>query len=113
VIRYTLDHWHVLTATSPTGSASAWTKTDIDGSTAIDSIRCASTTQCVADDNDGNVLTSTNPTGGSGAWTTSDIDGSTSMGAVSCPSTSLCIVGDDGNVFTATSPPAAQDRGQR
>ena len=96
---------NVVTSTNPTGGATAWTVTHVDGSNGLDSVSCPSSGLCVAVDDAGNVVTSTNPTGGASAWTVTHVDGSRDLNSVSCPSSSLCVTVDDaGDVVTSTNP---------
>jgi hypothetical protein len=93
----------IATSTNPTGGASAWTLSTIDGTNSLEGVSCPSTSMCVAVDESGNVLTSTNPTGGASAWTAANVDGTNSLTAVSCPSEALCIAVDSkGNVLVGT-----------
>jgi hypothetical protein len=74
-----VDYWgNVVTATDPTGGASAWTVAPVDPNgpalgfvdqPSLTGVSCPSVSLCVAVDRAGNVLTSANPTGGSSAWT--------------------------------------------
>jgi hypothetical protein len=96
---------NLLTSTNPTGGASAWTATKIQGANDVQAMSCPSTNLCIGADNISNLLTSTNPTGGGSAWTaTKTTTGSVVIG-VSCPSTSLCVAADTaGNVLTSSNP---------
>lgn len=95
----------VVTSTNPTGSSTAWTTTNIDGSEAIFGVSCPTTTFCAAGDDAGDVLTSTNPTGGTGSWSSMHIDGDAFINGISCPSPSFCVAVDDsGNVLVSTNP---------
>jgi RHS repeat-associated protein len=78
----------------------------IDGSNALDSISCASSTSCSAVDESGNVVTYD----GSGWSPASDIDGSIPIYGVSCSSTTRCTAVDaEGVALTRTfSPSTAQ-----
>jgi streptogramin lyase len=103
------NNGYVRVATSASQvESSSWTSTDIDGSTALNGIACASSgTPCVAVDSNGNVLNLS--ISGTGAVTVSknDIDGTTSLASVSCIDTLTCATVDSaGNVFTS------QNRGE-
>ncbi len=50
---------YVMASSNPTGDASAWTSTNIDGTREIYGISCPSSTFCAAVDAHGNVMTST------------------------------------------------------
>jgi hypothetical protein len=67
---------NVLTSTTTTGGASAWTVTSVDDNASLTGISCPSSSLCVAVDNYGDVVTSTNPTGGASAWTLTNVDAS-------------------------------------
>jgi putative hemolysin len=104
---------NLVTATNPTGPASAWTTTDGGGAVQITDVDCISATQCVAIDNNADVLTSTDPTGGPSAWTFTNmlpfpqVDETEANGTfgVSCPSTTFCaIAGAKGQIFTSADP---------
>ena len=69
------DDGDVVTSTDPTGGASAWTVTNVDGAKFIMDVSCPSAGLCVGVDNDGDVVTSTDPTGGASAWTVTSVDG--------------------------------------
>src|SRR5438445_10673591 len=60
---------NVVTSSNPTGGATAWRVTNVDGSNALTGVSCPSSVFCVAVDGSGNVATSSNPTGGAAAWT--------------------------------------------
>jgi hypothetical protein len=95
---------NLLSTSNPSGDASAWTATNITG-TSLYGISCPSSSLCVAVDYAGHVLTSSNPAGGSSAWSDAQIDGTTAINAVSCPTTSLCVASDDaGDVLVSTNP---------
>src|SRR5207342_832113 len=86
------DEGNVVTSTSPTGGAGAWTVTGVDGSNEFVGVSCPSTSLCVAADFDGNIVTSTDPTGGASKWTVTAVDfvvtnESNLPSALSCPST--------------------------
>src|SRR6266480_4829793 len=88
------------------GRTGAWSSASVDAH-ALTGVSCASSTLCVAVDDEGGVLSSTDPTGGSDAWTLSPVDGSAVLVGVSCPSESLCVAIDaSGNVLTSTTPTA-------
>jgi hypothetical protein len=91
---------NVLVSINPTGAASSWTSTDIDGAKTIEAISCIpSTSVCVATDSTGDYLYSTdNGSTWSGAI---NIDASHALEAVSCLSTSFCEASDnDGDVVS-------------
>jgi hypothetical protein len=83
----------IVTTTDPTGGASAWTVTDIDGSTGLNSVSCPSNGFCAISDTDGNVLTSSDPTGDASAWQTRFVDDH-EIPSLSCPSVGLCAAVD-------------------
>jgi len=58
---------NVLTSTNPAGGASAWQKTNIDGTTPLTDVECQEG-GCIAVDGLGNVLISSSPTGGASTW---------------------------------------------
>ena len=94
----------IMTSTTPTGGAQAWSLTDAESGTVIDDVSCPSIALCVAVDSDGSVLVSTTPTTPS-SWTTARIDGGRSLEAISCPSTKLCVAVDNsGNAMASTKP---------
>ena len=116
---------NVVSSTSPTGSASAWTIAHVDPTSSsgciigschgLTGVSCASATLCVAVDDQGNVITSSSPMGGPSAWKPVNIDSKSAgcgysgncygLTGVSCPSASLCVAVDAvGNVFTSTNP---------
>jgi len=107
----------IYTATNPTGDASAWAVTDLDGSgpnTHLYGISCPSAAFCVAvgDNGDGIrpelsdqalLASSTGPL--SGAWSVMPMPGRQSLFGISCPSPSLCVSGDTlGNLLVSTNP---------
>ena len=55
---------NVVTSTHPTGGASAWTVTHVDGSNHLYGVSCPSSGLCVAVDLAANVVISTDPTAG-------------------------------------------------
>ncbi len=93
----------ILTSTDPSGGASAWNESDVDGDIGLDAVSCPSTSLCVADDASGNILTSTDPgTSGVGSWAIAPV-GWTGM-SISCESMTLCLAGDEsGNIYESSS----------
>lgn len=91
----------IYASTNPTGSAEAWSVTDLDGSgpsTHLYGISCPTTSFCAASAGKGRVVTSTNPTGGASAWSIAQLEVPLELRAISCASPSLCVaVGDDGD----------------
>jgi RHS repeat-associated protein len=89
---YTGDGLEAASKTPGWGAA-----TNIDGTTAINSVSCAATTFCVAIDASGNAF---NYNGTS--WSTANsIDGTNVLNSVSCATTSFCAAVDsNGNVLT-------------
>src|SRR5207244_1053640 len=93
--------------TNPTGGASAWKVTPVDGTNTLNGVSCASTSLCVAVDDPGNAVTSTNPTGGASAGDATNVDSPNRLNGVSCATPSLCVAVDDlGNAVVGTGPPA-------
>jgi hypothetical protein len=94
----------VMTTTEPTGGASAWTPSKVDGPTSDRSaVSCPSTALCVVAHGD-DILVSTDPTGGASAWTVTTVDVN-GLSGVSCPTATLCVAVDrSGNVLTSTDP---------
>jgi hypothetical protein len=90
----------IYTATNPTGEASAWTVTDLDGSgpnTHLYGISCPTVSFCAASAGGAKVVTTTNPTGGAAAWTKTQLRGPMELRGISCASAAFCVaVGDDG-----------------
>ena len=103
---------NVVTSANPTGGATAWTQTHVDGSNYLTGVSCPSSSLCVAVDTFGNVVTSTNPTGGVAAWMvtkkgqlSSSPYSQNGLSSISCPSNILCIAGDYlGNLLRSTNP---------
>ncbi|HEU5104785.1 MAG TPA: hypothetical protein VFU11_02970 [Solirubrobacterales bacterium] len=91
----------IYTATNPTGDATDWQVTDIDGdgpNTHFYGISCPSPSFCAASAGEAKIVTSTNPTGGAGAWTTTQLRGPLELRGISCASAALCVaVGDNGD----------------
>ncbi len=79
---------NVLTSTDPTGGASAWQRTSLEGA-GLSDVSCPSATLCVAVGFAGQIYTSTNPTGGTGAWTPTTFE-TQSITEIDCPSTTFC-----------------------
>jgi hypothetical protein len=98
-------HGNVFLTATPATTTTAWTKTAIDGTTALNAISCPSTTLCVAVDATGDVWTSTAP--GTAPWTEeTHVDTlTTPINAISCPSTTLCVaVTNVGTALVSTNP---------
>ncbi len=78
---------NVLTSTNPAGGASAWQKTNIDGTTPLTAVSCEYEA-CVVVDGLGNLLIGPGPsTGGAGTWHKTAVDpGNGELTGVSCPS---------------------------
>jgi hypothetical protein len=102
----------VLTATSPAAGASAYTDTDLTGDVnapntqfTLLSVSCASATECVASDDNGDLIATNDPAGGASAWSAAHVDGVNQLNSVSCATTGLCVAVDGvGNVFASTAP---------
>ena len=89
---------NVYTSTNPTGPASSWQVTQIDGkgrNTHLFAVSCPSVSLCVAvsgkRDDEGKILTSTDPTGGPTAWQQVQLPGDYELRGVSCGSPTLCV----------------------
>jgi len=107
---------NVITSSNPTGGASTWTTTNVDGTDRnvswLEGVSCPTDNLCVAVDGGSNVLTSTDPTGGAAAWKVTHVDeGGINLGlpvtmtAVSCSRTDLCVAVDSrGNIVTSINP---------
>jgi hypothetical protein len=102
---------NVLTSTDPTGGASTWTKTNIDGTEDFFGVSCPTSRFCVATAGDNSVFVSSDPTGGASAWTKTQLAVGRGLGEVSCASESLCIAiegngnpGEWGHIVTSTDP---------
>ena len=107
---------NVVTSSNPTGGASTWTTTNVDGTDRnvswLEGVSCPTDNLCVAVDGGSNVLTSTDPTGGAAAWKVTHVDeGGINLGlpvtmtAVSCSRTDLCVAVDSrGNIVTSINP---------
>ncbi len=97
----------MLAAPAAADTPLSWSTVNVDGTNAINSISCPTSSLCVAVDAAGNVLRSTNPIG-SRSWSKPvniDNGGLHDLAAVSCPSISLCVAVDDaGDVLTSTNP---------
>jgi hypothetical protein len=106
------DQGNIYSSTQPTGPASAWKVTQIDGNgrnTHLEGVSCPTASLCVAvtggRNDSGRVLTSTDPTGGPGAWQQTQLDETLDLRAVSCGSPTLCVaVGDEGRIVYSTNP---------
>jgi hypothetical protein len=92
-------HGDVVTSTNPTGGASAWKITTLDGSMMLDSVSCATRDFCVVGGDSESVFVSHNPADGSPAWTQVHVtaQGAQAIVALSCPSTGFCIGVDGGD----------------
>jgi hypothetical protein len=97
----------VVTSTNPTGGASAWITSIVDGKHPLNAVTCPSVSLCVATDGEGNIVASTDPSGGASHWTTTHVDGN-KFGlypVLACPSVSLCVASDgEGDVVSSTDP---------
>jgi hypothetical protein len=107
------DDGNVLSSTDPMSVPASWASVEADPESATSSlgwqiygISCASTTLCVAIDQNGQVVTSTDPTGSTGAWVvTKGIGSGDDIDAVSCASASLCVATNDhGEALVSTDP---------
>ena len=91
-------------STDPTDAPSSWTLTEgVDGSGGVS---CATSTLCVAAQNDTNsgISDSADPAGGTNAWHHGEPGnvGGRLVDGVSCPSTGFCLAtGEEGDVFVA------------
>jgi hypothetical protein len=101
------DVGNILASENPAAGAQSWTRTDVDGNTAINAITCLTGPLCVAVDDKGNILTSTDPTSGAGAWTITAVDPTDEFTNVTCVSGPLCLVtGSLSKMYTSTDPAA-------
>ena len=110
------NHGRVLSSTDPTGGASRWKSTDVDGRTSLIAISCPSASVCVVVDGDGNAVTTGDPPGPASAWTVALVDSSITepgpygggpdlLRGVSCPSVSFCVAADSvGNIVYSGNP---------
>ncbi len=106
------DQGNIYTSTNPTGPASSWQVTQIDGpgrNTHLFGVSCPSVSLCVAVTgkraDEGKIVTSTDPTGGPSAWKQVELPGSYEFRGVSCGSPTLCVaVAADGRIATSTNP---------
>jgi hypothetical protein len=107
---------NLLAAADPT-AVSSWHEANGGGSVQITGSACASTTACLAVDDNGDVIVSTEPTGAAPGWSLTNLrpydesvemPGSPSGNALfgaACPSTELCVlVGSRGTILTSTAP---------
>lgn len=98
----------IYTSTDPTGGASAWSVTDLDGngsSTHLYGISCPSPSFCAAAAGKGRIVTSTDPTAGKDAWGVVELGESLELRGISCPSPALCVaVGNEGAIVSSTDP---------
>ncbi len=97
---------NVMTSKRPTGGASAWKLGNIDGSSRLFRVSCASPGLCAAVDASG-VVVSNQPAGPASTWQRATIDRSTlsQLDAISCPSVSECVATDQlGSVFASANP---------
>lgn len=99
----------VLTATNPTGGASAWSESQLDESLDLRGVSCGTPTLCVAVAQGGRMLVSTDPAGGPSAWRELGTPGGPGdLQGISCAATVLCVAGNaGGNLLTSTNPLAA------
>jgi hypothetical protein len=99
---------HILSATDPSGNASAWKIVPLSEGGPnfhLFGISCPSASLCVAVGYGGKVITSTDPTGDRSAWTVTGLSQPFDLRGVSCPSVSLCVaVGNEGSILTSTDP---------
>ena len=96
----------VAVSTNP-ADPSSWTVSAFDAPDAfVGSVRCPTTSLCVAGDAQGNILTSTDPAGGASTWTTGNVTANRHINGLACPSSALCIAGNDLNTLFATTRPA-------
>ncbi|MGN6373586.1 MAG: virginiamycin B lyase family protein, partial [Solirubrobacteraceae bacterium] len=80
----------------------SWTRTDIDGSSAVNGIACTSTSLCLAADSIGNVLSLSIAANGTATVLSHDIDGTNSLNAIACSGLTCATVDGKGKVFTST-----------
>jgi hypothetical protein len=93
----------VLTSTTPTGGAGAWSTHPEDLFNGLAAISCPAVSLCVAVDHSGNVLTSTHPSQRQ-AWTVRHV-AAAALNGISCPSRTFCVAVDDqGNALTTHRP---------
>jgi hypothetical protein len=101
----------VFTSTDPSGSAQAWSVSDLNegaGAAHLTGVSCPSPSLCVAVSGGyggaaGRVFTSTDPA--SGTWQTTQLGGSPDLRGVSCSTPSLCVaVAEEGRVFVSRDP---------
>ena len=103
---------YVYSSTNPTGGASAWRVTDVDGTgrdTHLLGVSCASVNLCVAVSGDrytaGKVLSTTDPTGGTEAWSVAQLDESLDLRGVSCGTPTSCVaVAQNGRMLVSSNP---------
>jgi hypothetical protein len=111
------DQGNIYTSTNPTGGASSWATTQIDGKGSnihLFGVSCPATNLCVAVSgkrsihggvDSGKIFTSTDPTGGTSAWRSIELGEPFEFRGVSCSSPSLCVaVAEDGRIVTSTDP---------
>jgi hypothetical protein len=79
------DSGNIVTSAQPSGGASSWNVADIDGTTPLTGVACASAQQCVVVDG-AEDLTSDDPAGGVPAWALTGIG--TGFSNVWCPARS-------------------------
>jgi hypothetical protein len=98
----------VFTSTNPSGGATAWHSTQLDGSPNLRAVSCGSPSLCVAVGAEGRIVTSTDPTGGAAAWNAvGEPGGPGVLGGVSCVAAALCVSGNEsGNLLSSTNPSA-------
>lgn len=102
----------VFVSTDPTGGASAWSISEVNGgggATHLTAVSCPSPALCVTvsggsnNSNGGKVLTSTDPT--SGHWQAIQPSNSLDLRGVSCGTPSFCVaVAREGRIFVSTNP---------
>ncbi len=111
------DQGNIYTSTNPTGGASSWATTQIDGTGSnihLFGVSCPTLSLCVAVSgkrslhggiDNGEIFTSTDPTGGASAWRSIEFGELVEFRGVSCSSPSFCVaVTADGRIFTSTEP---------
>ncbi len=99
---------NIVTSTRPTGGASAWKTTAVNG--LLTSVSCVSNTLCVAAGSQHYV--STSPTGGTSAWHATGVQtGGGIFSAIDCPSASLCVATGYGNTSSGLVTTSGNPRG--
>jgi hypothetical protein len=111
------DQGNIYTSTNPTGGASSWAATQIDGKGSnihLFGVSCPTLGLCVAVSgkrslhggiDNGKIFSSTDPTGGASAWRSIEFGELVEFRGVSCSSPSFCVaVTADGRIFSSTEP---------